>query len=73
MVTPQVKATFFWLGFSSDGTTLSAVTPAATIVRWNTDYTANPTAAVCAAAGRPLSRAEWSAYVPGLPYRAICP
>ncbi|MEV4575322.1 WD40 repeat domain-containing serine/threonine protein kinase [Nonomuraea jabiensis] len=30
-------------------------------------------AAVCARAGRSLTRAEWQEYLPGLPYRKICP
>ncbi|MEU0566514.1 WD40 repeat domain-containing serine/threonine protein kinase [Nonomuraea sp. NPDC005983] len=30
-------------------------------------------AAICARAGRTLTRAEWQQYLPGVPYRQICP
>ncbi|TDD70350.1 hypothetical protein E1293_34870 [Actinomadura darangshiensis] len=54
--------------------TLTTTDVAATVRRWNTAMPANPTAAACAIAGRPLTRAEWSRHVPSdIPYQNICP
>ena len=38
---------------------------------WDTSPAA-ARAAICANLGQPLTPAEWSSYVPGLPYRAPC-
>ena len=40
------------------------------------DYPVDPelvASAVCARAGRTLSRGEWSTYLNGVPYRNVCP
>jgi WD40 repeat protein/DNA-binding SARP family transcriptional activator len=60
------------LTFSPDGKTLSAVASGGAITRWDVAYTIDPAAYICAAAGRPLTRAEWGQDVQGLPYQDVC-
>jgi WD40 repeat protein/transcriptional regulator with XRE-family HTH domain len=61
----------FSLAFGRGGRTLAAADSAGLVWLWDTQ----PAAAargVCAMAGQPLTRAEWHAYVPGLPYAPPC-
>jgi WD40 repeat protein len=61
----------FSLAFGRGGRTLAATDSAGLVWLWDTQ----PAAAargVCAMAGQPLTRAEWHAYVPGLPYAPPC-
>ncbi|MGI8331667.1 NACHT and WD repeat domain-containing protein [Actinomadura scrupuli] len=44
-----------------------------TIRSWDVRTPADPINAVCAIAGEPLDRSEWSVYLPGQPYRPSCP
>lgn len=60
------------VAFSPDGTTLTAAGSAAELVQWRTDADAIA-ASICARAGDQLTRAEWAQYVPGAPYRDLCP
>jgi len=59
------------IAFAPAGGQLAASSDDGAVHLWDV----NPAAAraqVCASLGQPLSRAEWSAYVPGVPYRAPC-
>jgi WD40 repeat protein/DNA-binding SARP family transcriptional activator len=60
------------LAFSPDGATLIAANTDGTIWRRDVAFLADPVSYLCAAAGRPLSRAEWTQYVHGPAYQDIC-
>ncbi|MEV4362264.1 WD40 repeat domain-containing serine/threonine protein kinase [Nonomuraea sp. NPDC049625] len=59
-------------GFGAGGAVLRTIDEAGVLraVSVDPERTAE---AVCARAGRSLTRAEWQEYLPGLPYRKICP
>jgi WD40 repeat protein len=61
------------LAFSPDGRTLaSQVQGSSTAIQlWDTDVQ-QAIMGVCRAAGRDLSRQEWSRFIPGLPYQTSC-
>jgi WD40 repeat protein len=59
------------VAFSPSGAQLAATSFEGTVHLWDTSPTA-ARAAICANLGQPLTPAEWSSYVPGLPYRAPC-
>jgi WD40 repeat protein len=59
------------VAFSPSGTQLAATSFEGTVHLWDTSP-ATARATICANLGQPLTRAEWSSYVPGLPYRAPC-
>ncbi|MEU8363399.1 WD40 repeat domain-containing protein [Nonomuraea sp. NPDC048882] len=70
------------LAFTGDGKELVAAVAdlvqvtgdAYTVWKWDTTaLTGDVTATACAQAARSLTREEWAAYVPGLPYRDVCP
>lgn len=62
------------VAFDPENRVLTTADATVTVRRWNIAMPANPTAAACAIAGRPLTRKEWSKYVPsGVAYRDICP
>jgi WD40 repeat protein/DNA-binding SARP family transcriptional activator len=61
------------LAFSPDGRTLIAANTDGTIWRRDVSFLADPASYLCEAAGRPLSRAEWTQYVHGPAYQDICP
>jgi len=58
--------------FFPDGKRLIAVFPSGTGIIWNVDP-ASWTARACEVAGHNLSRAEWRSFLPGVPYREVCP
>jgi WD40 repeat protein len=59
------------VAFSPSGRVLAAASDDGTVHLWDTSAT-QARAAVCSDAGQPLTRKEWSTYVPGVPYRAPC-
>lgn len=59
------------VGFAPSGGQLAASSDDGTVHLWNVSPAA-ARAQVCANLGQPLTRAEWSVYVPGVPYRAPC-
>ena len=61
------------LAFGPDGATLIAASTDGTIWRRDVAFLADPVSSLCQAAGRPLSRAEWTRYVQGPAYQDICP
>jgi WD40 repeat protein len=61
------------IAYSRDGKTLATVSADGTARLWNVALPADPVAAVCAIAGRSLTRAEWKRYVPQEKYLKTCP
>ncbi len=59
------------VAFGPGGRTLAASDSAGLVWLWDTSAAATARA-VCAMAGQPLTRAEWSAYVPGQHYAPPC-
>jgi WD40 repeat protein len=59
------------VAFGPGGRTLAASDSAGLVWLWDTGASA-AARAVCALAGQPLTRAEWRAYVPGMPYAPPC-
>lgn len=59
------------VAFSPSGSQLAATSFDGSVWLWDTSPAAARTA-VCANLGQPLTAAEWSSYVPGVPYRAPC-
>jgi WD40 repeat protein len=64
-------AQVFSVAFNPGGQAIAAGSADGTVRLWDTSLRATA-AAVCADAGQPLTRKEWAAYVPGLPYRPPC-
>ncbi|MFF4625569.1 hypothetical protein [Nonomuraea jabiensis] len=58
--------------FGSGGALLHAIDEAGVLREVSVDPE-RTVAVVCARAGRSLTGAEWQEYLPGLPYREICP
>ncbi|HTX27561.1 MAG TPA: hypothetical protein VME19_11140 [Streptosporangiaceae bacterium] len=76
--TPALYATLtgpasyvYTVAFSRDGQTLAAGSADGTVRLWDTSPAA-AAAGVCAAAGDPITRQEWSRYVPGVPFARPC-
>jgi len=59
------------VAFGRGGRTVAAADSSGLVWLWDTGASA-AARAVCAAAGQPLTRAEWRAYVPGVPYAPPC-
>jgi WD40 repeat protein len=60
------------VAFSPSGAQLASTNFEGTVRLWDTSPAA-ARAAICGNLGQPLTPAEWSSYVPGLPYQAPCP
>jgi WD40 repeat protein len=60
------------VAFSPSGRQLAATSYEGTVHLWDTSP-ATAAARVCGNLGQPVTRAEWSSYAPGVPYRAPCP
>ena len=60
------------IAYAPDGRSLYAVGTSGQVTRWRTDER-ETASALCESGGDGLTRAEWSQYVPGAPYRAACP
>ncbi|WP_157438192.1 NACHT and WD repeat domain-containing protein [Actinomadura latina] len=61
------------LAYGRGGTVLATVAGDGTARLWDAGTPADPVAAACANAGRPLTRDEWENYVPQEQYRRTCP
>jgi hypothetical protein len=59
------------VAFGPGGAVLAAGSADGTVRLWDTGVRA-AAQAVCATAGQPLTRAEWSAYLPGRRYDPPC-
>jgi WD40 repeat protein len=59
------------IAFRPDGT-LTVGTPGGGVYHWNPSL-AHAIAFACQAAGRDMTRAEWSQVLPDQPYRSVCP
>ena len=59
------------VAFSPTGAQLAATSFEGTVHLWDTSPAA-ARAGICGSLGQPLTAAEWSSYVPGVPYRAPC-
>jgi WD40 repeat protein len=59
------------VAFSPSGDQLAASSYDGTVFMWDTSP-ATARADVCANLGQPITRAEWSSAVPGVPYQAPC-
>jgi WD40 repeat protein len=60
------------VAFSPDGQTLAAGSADGTVRLWDTGEHA-AASAVCATAGQPLTRSQWTSYDPGRDYAPPCP
>jgi len=61
----------FAVAFSPDGHTIAAGSQDATTHLWRVTPT-SAAAYVCAISGTPITRTEWSQYIPGRPYDPPC-
>ncbi len=61
----------FSVAFNPAGTQVAATSDSGAVYTWDTSP-ANARAAVCADLGQPLTPAEWTASMPGVPYQAPC-
>ncbi|MFA1538240.1 nSTAND1 domain-containing NTPase [Actinomadura monticuli] len=61
------------IAFGRAGTVVATVAGDGTARLWDARTPADPVAAACANAGRPLTRDEWENYVPQEDYRRTCP
>ena len=59
------------VAFAPAGGELAASSDDGTVHLWDTDP-ATAQSAICANLGQPLTREEWAAYIPDVPYRAPC-
>ncbi|MEU8363724.1 WD40 repeat domain-containing protein [Nonomuraea sp. NPDC048882] len=61
------------VAFAPDGSTLATSSADAAVRLWSLDRPADPVAALCEIAGRPLTPAEWARYMPEEAYQRVCP
>jgi WD40 repeat protein/transcriptional regulator with XRE-family HTH domain len=62
----------FAVAFGADGQSLAAGGADGTVQIWDTQV-GSAANEVCQVTGQPITRSEWAASVPGLPYRSPCP
>lgn len=60
------------VAFSPDGNTLATADLEGPVQLWNIALPSNLLKAVCAIAGRSLTRQEWSTYIPSEPFQRVC-
>jgi hypothetical protein len=61
------------VAFSADSATLGAVGAGEVATLWDVAFPRNLVNAVCSIAGGPLTRQNWSTYIPSAPYVRACP
>nr|WP_131738772.1 WD40 repeat domain-containing protein [Actinomadura roseirufa] len=60
------------IAYARDGTLAATAGDDGTARLWDVSLPADPAAAACAGAGRPLTRAEWKTYAPQQKFRRTC-
>jgi WD40 repeat protein len=67
---PPAGAAF--VAFSPDGRTLATVDFPTPVQLWDVALPSDPLEAVCAIAGRSMTRQEWSTYIQAEPFQRVC-
>ena len=61
-----------FIAFAADGKTLATVDFPTPVQLWDISLPRNPLAAVCAIAGRAMTRQEWRTYIESEPFQRVC-